>query len=100
MTTKEYKVQDFGSQVQISAQMLERMDKTVVEQLLEENLRKDAIGNGYTEVSEPKVFWGEQAFRLVGNDENEYSAVACNPADEGAFFYAGAKMTVIDKGQK
>ena len=100
MTTTEYKVQEFGSQVQISTQMLERMDKTVVGQLIEENLRKDALAQSYTQVSEPKVYWGEQAFRLIGNDQDGYSAVACNPADEGAFFYAGAKMTVIDKGQK
>ena len=96
MTTKDYKVQEFGSQQQVSAKMLESMDKAVVGQLIQENIRKDALAQGYTEVSGPEVMWGEQAFRLAKVGE-EYSWVPCNPADEGAFFYVGARMTVIDK---
>jgi hypothetical protein len=99
MKTKTYTVQEFGSQQQVSVAMLENMDKAVVEQIIKENLQKDALGKGYTEVSAPEVLWGEQAFRLAKVGD-EYSWVSCNPADEGAFFYVGARMTVIDKDIK
>ncbi|WP_461094209.1 hypothetical protein, partial [Staphylococcus aureus] len=66
MTTTEYKIQEFGSQMQISAKLRRRMNIDDVEQLIKENLRKDTLGKGYTQVSEPEVFWGEQYFRLIG----------------------------------
>ena len=99
MTTTEYKVQEFGSQMQISAELKSRMDLELVEQMIKENLRKDAQIQGYTEVSPPEVSWGLQAFRLA-MDEESYSYVPCDPTDEGAFYYVGAKMTAIDKRQK
>jgi len=101
MSTKEYKVQEFGSQMQVSAELKSRMDIEVVEQMIKENLRKDARIQGYTEVSAPQVQWGEQAFRLaIDEDEESYSYVPCSPTDDGAFYYVGARMTAIDKGKK
>ena len=101
MTTTDYKVQEFGSQVQISAELKSRMDLEVLEQMIKENLRKDAQIQGYTEVSAPEVRWGLQAFRLVMDEEEEsYSYVPCDPTDEGAFYYVGARMTVIEKEKK
>ena len=100
MTTTDYKVQEFGSQMQVSAELKSRMDIEVVEQMIKENLRKDAQIQGYTEVSAPEVRWGLQAFRLVMDDDEEsYSYVPCSPTDEGAFYYVGARMTAIDRGK-
>jgi hypothetical protein len=100
MTTTEYKVQEFGSQMQISAELKSRMDLEIVEQMIKENLRKDAQIQGYTEVSPPEVSWGLQAFRLVmDEDEESYSYVPCEPTDAGAFYYVGARMTAIDKAK-
>lgn len=97
MTTKDYTVQEFGSQMQVSAELKSRMDIEIVEQMIKENLRKDARIQGYTEVSPPEVSWGLQAFRLAKGDEDSYSYVPCSPTDEGAFYYVGARMTAIDK---
>jgi hypothetical protein len=94
MTDDNNKVQEFGKQMQVSAEMLQRMDKEIFGQLIKENTRKDAQAQGYTEVSEPELFWGEQAFRVV-EDKGHYSYVPCSPTDKGAFFYAGAKMSVV-----
>ena len=80
MTTKDYIVQEFGSQMQISAEFRRRMSIDDVEQLLKENLRKDAMAKGYTEVSPPEMEWGHQTFRLAHDeDEESYSYVPCNP---------------------
>ena len=101
MTTTEYKVQEFGSQMQVSAELKSRMNIEVVEQMIKVNLRKDAQIQGYTEVSAPEVSWGLQAFRLAHDeDEEAYSYVPCDPTAEGAFCYVGARMTAIDKRQK
>ena len=101
MTTKDYTVQEFGSQMQISAELRRRMDLELVEQMIKENLRKDARIQGYTEVSAPEVSWGHQTFRLaMDEDEESYSYVPCDPTAEGAFYYVGARMTAIDKAQK
>lgn len=101
MTTKDYTVQEFGSQMQVSAKLKSRMSIEDVEQLLKENLRKDARVQGYTEVSAPEVTWGLQAFRLAkAEDEESYSYVPCDPTAEGAFYYVGVRMTAIDKRQK
>ncbi len=98
MTTTEYKVQEFGSQMQVSAELKNRMDIEVVEQMIKDNLRKDARIQGYTEVSPPEVSWGLQAFRLaMDEDEESYSYVPCSSTDEGAFYYVGARMTAIDR---
>lgn len=99
MTTKTYKVQEFGSQMQISAELRRRMSIDDVEQLLKENLRKDALAKGYTEVSPPEMEWGTQHFRIA-EEEGEYSYVRCTPTDKGAFVYVGVLMRVIDKGSK
>lgn len=97
MTTKTYNVQEFGSQMQISAELRRRMDVDMVEQLIKENLRKDAIAQGCTEVSEPEVMWGTNYFRMIGNDEDGYEQVGCGSNDEGAFVHVGARMKVIVK---
>ena len=97
MTTKTYKVQEFGSQMQISAELRRRMDVDMVEQLIKENLRKDAIAQGCTAVSEPEVMWGTNYYRIIGNDDDGYEQVGCGPNDEGAFVNVGAKMNVIVK---
>ena len=101
MTTKDYIVHEFGSQMQISAELRRRMSIDDVEQMIKENLRKDARIQGYTEVSAPEVSWGHQTFRLAHDeDEESYSYVACDPTDAGAFYYVRARMRVIDKGSK
>jgi len=96
MTTKDYTVQEFGSQMQISAEFIRRMSIDDVEQLLKENLRRDAMAKGYLEVSPPEMVWGTQHFRIA-EEEGEYSYVRCNSTDGGAFVYVGVVMRVIQK---
>ena len=97
MTTKTYNVQEFASEMQISADLRRRMDVDMVEQLIKENLRKDALAQGCTEVSEPEVMWGTNYYRIIGNDDDGYEQVGCGPNDEGAYVHVGAKMNVIVK---
>jgi hypothetical protein len=91
---------EFGKQIQISAELQRRMDKESFGQIIKEMIRKDAQAQNYTEVSEPELFLGEQSFRIVGNDDDGYEYVSCSPEDDGAFFYAGAKMRVVKSIEK
>jgi hypothetical protein len=95
MDQKEQKVMDFGTITQISASMKERLFLDEFENIIKEGLRRNAQNENYVEVSPPEIFWSEQAWKIVGNGEEGFRKVACNPTDEGAFFDVGAKMKVV-----
>ncbi len=100
MTNDNNKVHEFGKQMQVSAEMLQRMNKETFGQVIKEMIRKDAQAQGYTEVSEPELFWGEQAYRVSQDEDNYLNYVRCEATDKGAFFYAGAKMSVVKATEK
>ena len=97
LTTKDNIVKEYGKQLQVSAEMLNRMDKTHLENFIKENIRMDAEHEGWVSVSEPEMFWGEQAYRVSRDEENYLNYVRCEATDEGAFFYVGAKMKVVQQ---
>ena len=90
-------VREYGKQLQISAEMLNRMDKTHLENFIKENIRLDAEHEGWVSVSEPEMFWGQQAYRVSQDEDNYLNYVRCEATDEGAFFYVGAKMKVVQQ---
>ena len=90
-------VREYGKQLQISAEMLNRMDKTHLENFIKDGIRMDAEHEGWISVSEPEMFWGEQAYRVSQDEENYLNYVRCEATDEGAFFYVGAKMKVVQQ---
>ena len=90
-------VREYGKQLQVSAEMLNRMDKTHLENFIKENIRLDAEHEGWVSVSEPEMFWGQQAYRVSQDEDNYLNYVRCEATDEGAFFYVGAKMKVVQQ---
>jgi hypothetical protein len=86
---------EFASRTQISAELKERAIVDTFEDMLKDRLRKDAEFDGFIETQAPVVFWEDQAWKYVGDEENGFQLVKCSADDEGAFFNVGVRMKVV-----
>lgn len=86
---------EFASSTQIGADLKERAILETIEDILKDRLRKDAEIKGYTETQAPVVYWDDQAWKIVGDEENGFDRIKCNADDKGAFFNVGVRMKVV-----
>lgn len=86
---------EFCSSTQISAEVKERAILDVLEDMLKDRLRKDADFDGFRETQAPVVLWDDQAWKIVGDEQNGFEKVMCDADEKGAFFYVGVRMKVV-----
>ena len=88
---------EFASMTQVSVELKQRAILDVFEDMLKDQLRRNAEFDGFRETQAPVVLWDEQAWKIVGDEENGYIKVRCSADEKGAFFNVGVRMKVVKK---
>ena len=75
----------FGGLTEVSAEMRRRA-LPAFEQMLKDNLIREAEHQGYRVTSEVELKWDERAFKRVDGEDGYFTLAKCDDDEPGAFY--------------